>query len=87
MVTASNDKTARLDVATGELLCLLLPSLGVGNEGKLYLAVISPDGRPVESRGVSVKPVGDQTATINRPSKRLCFLRYLSKINTSPAKP
>jgi WD40 repeat protein len=36
------------------------------------------DGRPVEARGVGVKPVGDQTATINIPEKD-CVLSIVAE--------
>ena len=45
VVTASDDKTARVwDVKTGELLQVLRPPIGEGDEGKLYAIAISPDG-------------------------------------------
>ncbi|MGH8557411.1 MAG: WD40 repeat domain-containing protein [Methylococcales bacterium] len=50
LLTASDYKTARVwDLATGKLLQILRPPLGEGNEGKLYAAALSPDGR--EARG------------------------------------
>ncbi len=52
LVTASEDKTARIwDIATGELLRVLRPPLGAGNEGKLYSAAISADGSTVAVGG------------------------------------
>lgn len=52
LVTASHDKTARVwDIATGELLRVLRPPLGAGNEGKLYSVAISPDGNTVAVSG------------------------------------
>ena len=52
LVTASEDKTARIwDIATGELLRVLHPPLGVGHEGKLFSAAISPDGNTVAVGG------------------------------------
>lgn len=52
VVTASDDKTARVwDVKTGELLQVLRPPMGEGNEGKLYAVAISPDGELVAVAG------------------------------------
>ncbi len=52
LVTASSDKTARVwDAATGALLSVLRPPIGPGNEGMLYAAALSPDGRTVVCGG------------------------------------
>jgi WD40 repeat protein len=52
LVTASDDKTARLwSLASGELLKVLRPPIGTGNEGKLYAVAISPDGETVAAAG------------------------------------
>lgn len=52
VVTASDDKTARVwEVKTGELLQVLRPPMGEGNEGKLYAVAISPDGELVAVAG------------------------------------
>ena len=52
LVTASHDKTARVwDLANGQLLQILRPPLGMGNEGKLYAVAISPDGATVATGG------------------------------------
>jgi WD40 repeat protein len=52
LVTASDDKTARLwDLSSGRLIRILRPPLGGGNEGKLDAAVISPDGRQIACGG------------------------------------
>lgn len=51
-VTASDDKTARIwDVASGRQLAVLRPPQDRGNEGKLYAAAMSPDGRIVATGG------------------------------------
>lgn len=52
LVTASVDKTARVwDLSSGELLRVLRPPIGQGNEGMLYTVVISPDGTTVAVGG------------------------------------
>ena len=52
LVTASDDKTARVwELATGRLLRVLRPPIGEGDEGKLYAAAISPDGRTIALGG------------------------------------
>ena len=54
LVTASDDKTARVwSLASGELLKVLRPPIGSGNEGKLYAVAISPDGGTVATAGWS----------------------------------
>ena len=51
-VTASHDKTARLwDLQSGRQLAVLRVPVGEGNEGKLYAAALSPDGRWVALGG------------------------------------
>lgn len=45
-LTASDDKTARLwSLPDGRLLRVLRPPLGAGDEGKLFAAALSPDGK------------------------------------------
>ena len=52
VVTASHDKTARVwDLASGQLLQVLRPPLGAGDEGKLYAVALSPDGQEVALGG------------------------------------
>jgi len=52
LVTASHDKTARVwDSENGNLLKVLRPPQGEGNEGKLYAVAISPDGTTVATGG------------------------------------
>ncbi|MBK7000377.1 MAG: caspase family protein [Rhodoferax sp.] len=51
-VTASNDKTTRVwDTASGQLLHVLRPPMGTGDEGKLYAVALSPDGSTVAVAG------------------------------------
>lgn len=52
LVTASDDKTARVwGLADGRLLSTLRPPQGLGNEGKLFAAALSPDGQTVALGG------------------------------------
>jgi WD40 repeat protein len=54
LVTASHDKTARVwSLASGELLKVLRPPLGSGNEGRLDAVAIFPDGGSVTTAGWS----------------------------------
>jgi WD40 repeat protein len=48
LVTGSDDKTVRVwELETGNLLRILRPPVGEGDEGKIYAVAISPDGRTV----------------------------------------
>ena len=52
LVTGSEDKTVRVwELETGNLLRILRPPVGEGNEGKIYAVAISPDGRTVAAGG------------------------------------
>ena len=45
LLTVSEDKTSRLwDARQGNLLRILRPPIGLGNEGSLYACALSPDG-------------------------------------------
>ncbi len=51
-VTASDDKSLRVwDMASGDLLRVLRPPIGQGNEGKLFAVALSPDGTLVAAAG------------------------------------
>ncbi len=57
LITASEDKTVRLwNLANGNLLKVLRPPQGEGNEGKLYAVAISPDGGTVATGGWTGSP-------------------------------
>jgi WD40 repeat protein len=52
LATASNDKTLRVwDLATGQLIRVLRPPLGDGNEGMLRAVAMSPDGQWIATGG------------------------------------
>lgn len=54
LVTASNDKTARVwNLADGKLLRTLRIPIGSGSEGMLYAVALSPDGQTVALAGYS----------------------------------
>ncbi len=52
LVTGSEDKTVRVwDLENGNLLKILRPPIGEGDEGKIYAVAISPDGSTVAAGG------------------------------------
>ena len=52
LATASDDKTVRLwDARTGELIRIIRPPVGEGDEGKLFAVALSPDGKMVAVGG------------------------------------
>jgi WD40 repeat protein len=60
LVTASYDKTARVwNIISGELLKVLRPPIGSGDEGNLYAVAISPNGGTVATAGWSRFPDND----------------------------
>lgn len=60
LVTASGDKTARVwELATGRLVRVLRPPIGEHQEGRLYAAALSPDGRTVAVGGWTKAGTGD----------------------------
>ncbi|MBI1890555.1 MAG: caspase family protein [Burkholderiales bacterium] len=51
-VTASTDKTLRVwNLPNGQLLKVLRPPIGDGNDGKLYTVAMSPDGSTIAAGG------------------------------------
>ncbi len=73
LVTAADDKTARVwDMASGELLQILRPPIGDGDEGKLYAVAISPDGKEVAVAGFTVSQrLHDHIYFFDRATARL----------------
>jgi WD40 repeat protein len=56
LISVSSDKTIRIwDVASGEPSRVLRTPIGPGEEGKLYAAVLAPDGRTLAVGGVGLK--------------------------------
>jgi len=54
LITASDDKTLRLwSLADGALLKTLRPPIGLGDEGRLYAAALTPDGRWIATGGAT----------------------------------
>ena len=52
LITGSHDKTIKVwDLQSARLLKTLRPPIGSGDEGKIYAAAISPDGRHVAAGG------------------------------------
>ena len=56
LISVSDDKTIRFwDVASGEPIRVLRPPIGPGDEGMLYAAALSPDGRTLAVGGLGLK--------------------------------
>jgi len=56
LISVSDDKTIRFwDVASGEPIRVLRPPIGPGDEGRLYAAALSPDGRTLAVGGWGLK--------------------------------
>ncbi|MCX7822634.1 MAG: caspase family protein [Syntrophobacterales bacterium] len=56
LVTASYDQTVKVwDASTGDVLSTLHPPIGDGNEGKIYAAALSSDGKHVACGGFTGK--------------------------------
>lgn len=73
LVTASDDKTARVwELSSGNLLRVLRPPIGDGNEGKLYAVAFSPDGYTVAVGGWTKAETGNHNIYIfDRESGRM----------------
>ncbi len=56
LISVSDDKTIRIwDAASGEPIRVLRPPIGPGDEGRLYAAALSPDGRTLAVGGWGLK--------------------------------
>ena len=67
LITVSDDKTIRVwDVASGEPLRVLRPPIGRGQEGMLYAAALSPDGRTLAVGGYRLEPRTEARSTSSR---------------------
>jgi WD40 repeat protein len=56
LISVSHDKTIRFwDVASGEPIRVVRPPIGTGNQGRLYAAALSPDGRTLAVGGWGLK--------------------------------
>lgn len=73
LVTASEDKTLRVwDLPSGRLVRTIRVPIGFDNEGRLYAAAISPDGRTIASGGWITDTSGQNSIYIfDRESGRL----------------
>lgn len=73
LVTGSNDKTVRVwSLADGQLVRVLRPPIGEGNEGKIYAVAISPDGQTVAAGGWTSQTGPDNSIYLfNRASGEL----------------
>jgi WD40 repeat protein len=73
LVTGSDDKTVRVwSLADGQLVRVLRPPIGEGNEGKINAVAISPDGQTVAAGGFTGKSGEDKSIYLfNRASGEL----------------
>jgi WD40 repeat protein len=56
LISVSDDETIRFwDVASGEPIRVVRPPIGTGNQGRLYAAALSPDGRTLAVGGYGLK--------------------------------
>src|SRR5688500_1370416 len=59
LISVSKDKTIRLwDLGSGEQLKVLRPPIGLGPEGQLRAAALSPDGKLLAVGGIGVRTEG-----------------------------
>jgi WD40 repeat protein len=72
LISVSKDKTIRFwDVASGEPIRVLRPPIGPGEQGKLYAAALSPDGRTLAVGGWGLKDAGGSIYLISIVTGRI----------------
>jgi WD40 repeat protein len=72
LVTSSDDKTVRIwDLRDGELLRVLRPPVGPGDEGKIYCVAISPDTSLIAAGGWTLPDGEEQIYLFDRATGRL----------------
>ena len=73
LVTGSKDKTVRVwSLPEGQLLRVLRPPIGEGNEGKINAVAISPNGETVAAGGWTTDKTGDMSVYLfNRATGEL----------------
>lgn len=72
LYSVAEDKTIRVwDVASGAPLRVLRPPMGIGRDGKLYAAALSPDGSTLAVAGAGVKIAQDPIYLVSLATGRI----------------